>query len=235
MSINLLRDQITRLDNGDWRLGCTRTQADSEVVETGAEYLPNETVREIYQGRVGQQPAGGLEAKHIQDNWDRLEAALRNAIETLVGRIQVDIILRGYPSRIRYPEWQKANSLPKDQLPTLSDEQRARVASLHVPEGAYAVGLKAAELAHDHAGDEMERVARMIAEELAKCDPQARLKCLLWDFVEGKFEFTVQHEVGSECIYGIPHDVVDDLLLERQGAESRFREAVRRELALVVD
>ncbi len=151
--------------------------------------------------------------------------------------MNVEIILRGYPSRMRFPEWQRANLLSEKQLPKLSNEQRARARKLGLQERAYAVGIKAAELASERAAEKMERVARVIAETVTNRDQEAELTTLVWDFYQHRFEFTVQHKVGPaprECIYSVPTDIVDDLLLDRNGAESRLKQAVERELTMVV-
>src|SRR5205807_5363294 len=61
-------------------------------------------------------------------------------------KMKVELVFRGYPSRIRFADWERANSLPVGALPKLSKQQRARARKLRIPEDHYAVALKAAEL-----------------------------------------------------------------------------------------
>lgn len=137
----------------------------------------------------------------------------------------MDLILRGYPSKIRFAEWQKANSLPPDQLPRLSGEQAERARTLRVPERAFAIALKASELAAEEAVEKMERVGRLIQESAKKRIPDARVKAVVWDFVERRFRFMTQIN-GSEHENMIPIKIIDDLLMEKPDAEQQLKKTV---------
>ncbi len=151
--------------------------------------------------------------------------------------MEVELVLRGYPSRTRFAEWQQANSLREDELPKLSDEQKERARRLHISERAFAVAFKAAELMHERALQKMEHVGNLIARAVRDRDPEAELTSVVWDFYEKKCEFFTRHKVGrdshKECVHSIATQVVDDLLLEKEGAETRLKEAVERELAFL--
>jgi hypothetical protein len=153
--------------------------------------------------------------------------------------MEIELILRGYPSRKRFAEWQQANSLPESELPALSDDQRERAQRLHISERDLAVAVKAAELAGDRALKKMERVGNIIARAVKDRDPEAELTTVLWDFYEQKFEFCTRHKIGQDfyrqCVSSIPTQVVDDLVLEKEGAERRLREAVSSELSVLVE
>ena len=138
---------------------------------------------------------------------------------------KMDLILRGYPSRIRFAEWQKANSLPPDKLPRLSKPQKARAHRLGISDHEYAIALKAAELARERAVDKMEKVARLIIEAVHKRDPQAEVTALVWDFLRHEFKFLTRVN-GREDDDCIPPQVVDDVLLEKEGAEQRLKQKV---------
>lgn len=144
--------------------------------------------------------------------------------------MEVEFVIRGYPSKVRLAEWQEANTLPKDQL-RLTPEQQERARKLQIPEAAYAVGIKAAELAGDHAVQKMERVARLIAEAIQRRYPQDELRTIVWDFVEGKFRFVFWDGLAKrELEHLLSTEVVDDLLLEKQGAEGRLMKEVDLEI-----
>lgn len=141
----------------------------------------------------------------------------------------IEILLRGYPSRIRFAEWQAANLLPEDKLPKLTAEQQRRASRLHIPERHYAVALKAAELAGEEARRKMERMAQLIATAVRGSDAEAELKSLVWDFYGHQFQFVTRHN-GREFAHSIPTAIIDDLLLEKEGAEQRLKNVVRHEL-----
>ncbi len=153
--------------------------------------------------------------------------------------MKIDLLMRGYPSQIRFAEWQKANSLPESELPKLSKEQRARARQLHVSERDYAVAVKAGELAESRALEQMERVARLVGQAVVKRDPEAELTSLVWDFWEHRFEFSTRHRIAGdshkECLHSIPTDVVDGVLQNKEGAERELKEAVDSELRVLAE
>lgn len=139
--------------------------------------------------------------------------------------MQVELLVRGYPSRMRFAEWQTARSLPESELPKLTQEQQARARRLHITDREFAVGLKAGQLMSERAAEHMERVARLVAEGLKNGGSSARLKTVLWDFYGGKFEFAIEDETGTHP-YSLPMETVDDVLLDKDGAEQRMKEQV---------
>ena len=137
--------------------------------------------------------------------------------------MEVEFVIRGYPSRVRFADWQEANTLPDDQL-KLTPQQKKDARKLRVPERAYAVGIKAAEFAGNHTVQKMEQVAGLVAEAIHRRYPGDDLRIIVWDFVEQKFRFVVGHRVdNSEREYALSTEAVDDLLLEKEGAERRLK------------
>jgi hypothetical protein len=153
--------------------------------------------------------------------------------------METELVLRGYPSRKRFAEWQQANSLPEDQLPKLSEEQRARARQLCIPERAYAVALKAAQLAGDRALEKMKRVANVIARAVKDRDPEAELTSVVWNFYEARFEFLVRYKIGKdspkELEHFIPTQMIDDILLDKEGAERELMQAVSSQVSVLVE
>lgn len=140
--------------------------------------------------------------------------------------MQVEFVIRGYPSHVRFVDWQRANSLPDDQL-TLTPEQRDRARKLQIPERAYAVGIKAAECAGENAVQKMDRVAQSVVDAIRHRYPEDELRSIVWDFVERRFRFVIWHrDLNSEREYSAPPETVDDLLLEKEGAERRLKEQI---------
>ncbi len=87
MPVTLIPRQVTRTPDGDWYFGFTRTRQSSAVGEVGAQDLSNEVVLQIFRQTIGPEPATGLEAENIRENWDRLEPPLRAEIEKRVGAV----------------------------------------------------------------------------------------------------------------------------------------------------
>jgi hypothetical protein len=135
----------------------------------------------------------------------------------------MEFIVRGYPSRIRFADWQRANSTGPDDLPKLSDEQKLRAKQLRIPDRAYAIGLKAAQFARERLAGELDHVGRLIASAAKKRG--AEVTTVVWDFLEHDFKF-VTRENGREQPNSLPPEIIDDLLLGKEGADRRLKEEV---------
>ena len=147
--------------------------------------------------------------------------------------METEIIIRGYPSRTRFSDWVKANTLPESELPQLDEEQKRRVSFLRVREKAYAAAVKSVELARDFAFERLQQVAGAIARNVKKQNPEAELKAVVWDFYSQRFEFLVVRGLQDqlrEYAYLMDPALVDEVVLERQGAERKLIEAAQREL-----
>ena len=152
--------------------------------------------------------------------------------------MQTEIILRGFPSRKRFADWQQANTLPDEKLPRLTREQAERARRLRISEKGFAIALKAGELAREQSFEKMERVAKCIHQVLRRHEPQSELATLVWDFGAHKFDYVVKHGNGPgkalEAIYPIPPEMVDEVVLEHEGAEQKLAAMVARDLELLV-
>ncbi len=135
----------------------------------------------------------------------------------------MEFIVRGYPSRIRFVDWQKANSMVPDDLPRLSDEEKHRAQLLRIPDRAYAIGLKAAQLARERLVGELDHVGGLIASAAEKRGVE--VTTIVWDFVEHDFKFLTR-ENGRERENSLPPKIVDDFLLGREGANRRLKQEV---------
>jgi hypothetical protein len=152
--------------------------------------------------------------------------------------MEAEIIIRGIPSRQRFAEWRQANMLSAEQLPRLTKEQAERARKLRISEKGFAVALKASELARDQSFEKMESVAKRIQQVLQKHDPDSELAVLVWDFDEKRFNYVVKRRNGPgqalEATYPIPPEMVDELVLERDGAEQKLASRVANDLELLV-
>jgi hypothetical protein len=152
--------------------------------------------------------------------------------------MEAEIIIRGFPSRHRFAEWRQANMLTAEQLPRLTKEQAERARKLRITEKEFAVALKVGELARDQSFKKMECVAKRIHQELQKRDHDLKLAELIWDFDEQKFNYVVTRVDGAgqslEDIYSIPAEMVEELVLERDGAEQNLVSRVASDLELLV-
>jgi len=93
------------------------------------------------------------------------------------------------------------------------------------------------ELAQAHSLKEMEKVTNCIRRVVRERDPESELTTLFWDFGGHKFEYIIQRLISpgrvKECSYAIPPELVDELVLGREGAEERLAQAVGNDLALM--
>jgi hypothetical protein len=148
--------------------------------------------------------------------------------------MEAEIIIRGFPPRHRFAEWRQANMLPDEQLPRLTKEQVERARKLHITEKGFAIALKASQLAQEQSFQKMERVARFIHQVLEKHGAQSELETLLWDFSARKFAYVVKQKNGPgqapETTYSIPPEIVDEIVLEHDGAEQKLVERVVNDL-----
>ncbi|MGH9433227.1 MAG: hypothetical protein ACRD3T_16985 [Terriglobia bacterium] len=135
----------------------------------------------------------------------------------------MEVVVRGRPSRFRFAEWQAANSVPAEDLPELSEEQKAHAKQLRIPEQAYRIALKGGELARRHAIEKLEYVERLIAEAAKRAGVD--ITDVEWDFVNHQFSFiySVNGRWGQPSL---PPQAVDDYLLDKEGAGERLKEIV---------
>jgi len=149
--------------------------------------------------------------------------------------METEIIIRGFPPRHRFAEWQQANMMPAEDLPRLTKEQADRARKLRISEKGFAVALKAGELARDQSFEKMERVAKRIHQVLRKHDPDSELATLVWDFGAHRFDYVVKHQNGPgqalETTYSIPPEMVDEVVLEHEGAEHKLVTKVANDLS----
>jgi hypothetical protein len=152
--------------------------------------------------------------------------------------MEAEIILRGYPPRQRFADWQQANMLSDEQLPRLTEEQTERARKLRITEKGFAIALKAGELARVQSFEKMEHVAKRIHQVLQKHGPHSELVTLVWDFGAHVFTYVVKHRNGSgqalEATYSIPPELVDEVVLEHEGAEQKLASMVAKHLELLV-
>jgi hypothetical protein len=135
----------------------------------------------------------------------------------------MEFSVRGYPSRSRFADWQRANLMPSEELPELSEAQKDRARKLRISEQAYAIALKAGDLARERLEGQLDRVGRLIASAAKKRG--AEVTAVVWDFYEHQFKFTAR-ENGRELENTLPSSIVDDLLLGKEGADDRLKHQV---------
>jgi hypothetical protein len=123
-----------------------------------------------------------------------------------------------------------------EELPRLTKEQAERARKLRITEKGFAIALKAGELARDQSFEKMERVAKRIHQVIRKHDPDLELATLVWDFGARRFDYVVKHENGPgqalETTYSIPPEMVDEVVLEHEGAEHKLATKVANDLGL---
>jgi hypothetical protein len=106
-------------------------------------------------------------------------------------------------------DWEAVKTLPADQLPPLTPEQREVARKLRIPEEDYARSALAGQRALEKMVAKTERVARYLVERLREMAPQAIVESVVLNTWEGRFEISLT--VDSRSIpLRIAEEIVDD-------------------------
>jgi hypothetical protein len=161
------------------------------------------------------------ERADILENWPRIEPRLRAEAEKEAGlgvKIGVDGI------RFGAKETQEAYSIPKDQLPPLTDGQREVVSKLGISEEGYARSFVAGEKTSEWLLEKTQRFARLLQQRLAEINPSARIESVILRTTERRFDIEVGFG-GRAVPVRIREDLVDDLF--ESGSEQADRDLAR--------
>jgi hypothetical protein len=119
----------------------------------------------------------------------------------------MEIAVQGWRS---YPaEWQAVRSVPGNELPPLSDEQRQVARKLGIPEEDYARSVLAGQRTQEVLLQKTEGLARFLEQRIEASGLPAIIKKIVLVVVEEKF--TVELEVnGRPLVLRIDESIVDD-------------------------
>jgi len=147
------------------------------------------------------------EREDILQNWVRLEPRLRAEAEE-EARLGVRLGIDGM--RTNANEWRHAQSTPAEELPPLSDPQRAAAKSLGIPEEAYARTILAEERTARELLTKTEMLARLLAEKLRGISPSATIESVVLRTLEDRFDVVVRLN-GKVVPLRVNEEVVDSL------------------------
>jgi len=159
-------------------------------------------------GRYPRHERGDKDEKEdILENWAHVEPRLRIEAKKEAD-LPVKIGVDGMRFKTSYSE--SARSIPKDELPPLSDPQRAAAKNLGVSEEAYARNLMVGERTWNELLEKTRRLADFLQPRVAQFAKDAKLETAILRTVERKFDIEVR--VGGRILpVGIRESVVDDL------------------------
>jgi hypothetical protein len=159
-------------------------------------------------GRYPRHEGGDQEEKEdILENWSRLEAKLRQQVEKqaqLPFELGVDI------GRTGPEEWRRAQAMPKEELPPLSDAQRATAKRLGVSEESYARMIFGQELTAKSSLVRTEMLARLLSKKLCDLGSKATIEKVVWRTLDDKFDVAVKLN-GDIIPLRIDEGLVDSL------------------------
>ena len=140
----------------------------------------------------------------------------------------MEIAVDGF--RVSATDWQRVRNLPKDQLPPLTQEQKAVAAKLRVSEEDYARSALAGQETQGNLLAKTERFARLFERRVKGLDPNAtveRVALLSWEH-----RFDIVMRIGRGIVpVRVDEAIVDDLF---EGGSSEADQKLSRivELAL---
>ena len=167
------------------------------------------------------------EKRDILENWSQIEPRLRMEAEKEAG-LPFKIVVDGM--RFSASGSDEARSIPKDELPPLSDPQRAAAKNMGVSEEAYARSLVAGERTWDLLLDKTRRLADFLQQRVTQLAKEAKLETVTLRTFEERFDVEIRL-IDQVLPVRIRESVVDDLF--EAGSEQAERSLNRvLELAL---
>jgi hypothetical protein len=107
--------------------------------------------------------------------------------------------------------WTRAQMVPSDQLPALSEAQRTVAAKLHLSAESYARSVYAGELERRELEKRAEAAGRLIESLAVRRVPGARLERVWWKTFDGKLRFDLSLR-GSEASIVVAEPLIEGLL-----------------------
>jgi hypothetical protein len=107
-------------------------------------------------------------------------------------------------------EWSRAQSIAREELPPLSDPQRAAAKSLGISEEAYARMIFAEERTGSGLLTKTEMFARLLVEKLRQLRSNATVETVVLRTLENRFDIAIRLN-GDVIPLRVNEDVVNDL------------------------
>ena len=119
----------------------------------------------------------------------------------------MEIAVDGWRSGVA--DWDAVRNLPAEQLPQLTDEQRAVARKLGIPEQDYARSVVAGERNREALLVKTERLARLLEQRIAALGIDGRINRVTLRTIQGRFDVEVQVN-GRTLPLRIDEALVDD-------------------------
>jgi len=129
-------------------------------------------------------------------------------------------------SRSDKSDWEAAQNTPREQLPTLTREQRKVAEQLHIPEEDYQRSILAGRRTGEKLLKKTELFAKLLQKKVREKTPSATIKSVVLDTWAHRFEIAVEVN-GTGIPLHIPEGVVEDLFnLSVTDAEQKLSQMV---------
>jgi hypothetical protein len=119
----------------------------------------------------------------------------------------MEIAVDGWRSGVA--DWDAVRNLPAEQLPQLSEEQRAVARKLGIPEQDYARSVVAGERSREALLVKTERLARLLEQRIEALGVDGRINRVTLRTIQGRFDVEVQVN-GRTLPLRIDEAIVDD-------------------------
>jgi hypothetical protein len=158
-------------------------------------------------GRYPRNEKGDQEEREdIRENWSQVEPRLRVEAEreaALPCRISVEGM------RFSASSSEEAQSIPKNELPPLSDPQREAAKKMGLSEEAYARSLVAGERTWNALLEKTKRLAEYLQQSVMKLAKDAKLETVILRTLEEKFDIDIR--LGDRVLpVRVREELVDD-------------------------
>jgi hypothetical protein len=141
----------------------------------------------------------------------------------------MEIVVDGWRSSVA--DWDAVRSIPVEQLPALSEEQREVAKKLGIPEEDYARSVLAGERNREALLVKTQRLARLLEQRLGRTGVQARVNRVVLRTIEHRFDVELQID-GREVPLRIEETIVNDYFDSGSAdAEERLGRILDRALA----
>lgn len=133
-------------------------------------------------------------------------------------------------SRKTQEDWSAAEQIPKEELPPLTDAQKATAKQLHIPEEFYARDKVASHLAGQRLLLKVDRVARYLSEILKNLDASVTLEKISLDTFGGRYDIELGAN-GHRLPVRMDEKLIDELF---EGGSEEAERRISRVLELAV-
>ena len=140
----------------------------------------------------------------------------------------MQISVQGWKASAR--DWEAVRNIPRDQLPPLTEEQKAVAGKLGIPEEDYARSALAGERTQSALLAKTEMFARLLEKKIRELGFKATVENVVLRIIEDRFDVLVNVN-GAKLPFRVQEGIVDDLL---EGGSSDAEERLSRIISATI-